>query len=124
MFEELGIKDVDIINELDTVVRYDNIIIHPYVGVIQNINEIDMNESEVDHTFYVPVNYFLNQEPLEIENKLNVERPEDFPYDLIVNKHNYKFKNGSYRVLFYKYEDYNIWGITAQILNNFLEKLR
>lgn len=51
VFEELGIKDVDIINELDTVVRYDNIIIHPYVGVIQNINEIDMNESEVDHTF-------------------------------------------------------------------------
>lgn len=123
MFEELGIKDVDIISELDTVVRYDNIIIHPYVGVIQNINEININESEVDHTFYVPVNYFLNQEPLEIENKLNVERPEDFPYDLIVNKHNYKFKNGSYRVLFYKYEDYNIWGITAQILSNFLEKL-
>lgn len=124
MFEELDIKDVDIINELDTVVRYDNIIIHPYVGVIQNINEININESEVDHTFYVPVNYFLNQEPLEIENKLNVERPEDFPYDLIVNKHKYKFKNGSYKVLFYKYEDYNIWGITAQILNNFLEKLR
>lgn len=34
MFEELDIKDVDIINELDIVVRYDNIIIYFYVGVI------------------------------------------------------------------------------------------
>jgi len=123
MFEELGIKDIDIINELDTVVRYDGIIIHPYLGIIEDIREININESEVDHVFYVPLNYLLKHSPLEVDSKINVERTKDFPYDLIVNKENYKFRDAIYRSLFYKYENYNIWGITAEMLRNFLERL-
>ena len=123
MFEELGIENISIINELDTVVRYDGIIIHPYLGIIENIKEIKINESEVDHVFYVPLNYLLNHEPLEVQSKLKFERPEEFPYDLIVNKENYKFRDAKHRLLFYKYENYNIWGITAEMLRNFLEKL-
>jgi len=123
MFEELGIENIDIINELDTVVRYDGIIIHPYLGIIENIKEIKINESEVDHVFYVPLNYLLNHEPLEVNSKLKIERPEEFPYDLIVNKENYKFREAKHRLLFYKYENYNIWGITAEMLKNFLQKL-
>ncbi|BCZ47933.1 coenzyme A pyrophosphatase [Clostridium gelidum] len=123
MFEELGIENIDIINELDTVVRYDGIIIHPYLGIIENIKEIKINESEVDHVFYVPINYLLNHRPLEVNSKLKIERPEEFPYDLIVNKENYKFREAKHRLLFYKYENYNIWGITAEMLKNFLEKL-
>lgn len=123
MFEELGLKNIDIINELDTVVRYDGIIIHPYLGIIEDIEEININESEVDHVFYVPLNYLLKHNPLEVASKIKLERTEDFPYDLIVNKENYKFREASYKSLFYKYENYNIWGITAEMLRNFLDKL-
>lgn len=123
MCEELGVKNIDIINELDTVVRYDGIIIHSYLGIIKDIKEINISESEVDHVFYVPLEYLLKHEPLEVNNKINVERSKDFPYDLIVDKENYKFREASYRSLFYKYENYNIWGITAEMLKNFLEKL-
>ena len=123
IFEELGVKNIDIINELDIVVRYDGIIIHPYLGIIKDIKEININESEVDHVFYVPVNYLLKHEPLEVKSKIYVERSKEFPYELIVNKENYKFRESHYRSLFYKYEDYNIWGITAEMLKNFLEKL-
>ena len=123
MFEELGVENIDIINELDIVVRYDGIIIHPYLGIIKDINEISINESEVDHVFYVPLNYLLSHEPLEVNSKLKFERPDEFPYDLIINKENYKFREANYRSLFYKYENYNIWGITAEMLKNFLEKL-
>lgn len=123
MSEELGVKNIDIINELDTVVRYDGIIIHPYLGIIKDIKEINISESEVDHVFYVPLEYLLKHEPLEVSNRINVERSKDFPYDLIVDKENYKFREASYRSLFYKYENYNIWGITAEMLKNFLEKL-
>ncbi|AWK51433.1 coenzyme A pyrophosphatase [Clostridium beijerinckii] len=123
LFEELGIENIEIIKELDTVVRYDGIIIHPYLGIIEDIEEININESEVDHVFYVPLNYLLNHEPLEVNSKLKFERPEEFPYDLIVNKENYKFREANYRSLFYKYQNYNIWGITAEMLKNFLEKL-
>lgn len=122
MFEELGVKNINIVNELDTVVRYDGIIIHPYLGIIKNIEDININESEVDHVFYIPLNYLLNHEPLEVNSKLKFERPEEFPYDLIVNKENYKFREANYRSLFYKYKDYNIWGITAEMLRNFLER--
>jgi len=122
MFEELGVKNIDIINELDTVVRYDGIIIHPYLGIIEDIQEININESEVDHVFYIPLNYLLNHEPLEVISKLNVERAKEFPYDLIVNKEKYKFRDANYRYLFYKYENYNIWGITAEMLRDFLDK--
>lgn len=123
LFEELGIKNIEIIKELDTVVRYDGIIIHPYLGIINNIEEININESEVDHVFYVPLNYLLEHTPLEVNSKINIERSEDFPYDLIVNKKKYKFREANHRSLFYKYENYNIWGITAEMLKNFLEKL-
>lgn len=123
MFEELGVENINIVNELDTVVRYDGIIIHPYLGIIKNIEDININESEVDHVFYIPLNYLLNHEPLEVNSKLKFERPEEFPYDLIVNKENYKFREANYRSLFYKYNDYNIWGITAEMLRNFLERL-
>ena len=123
MFEELGVENIDIINELDIVVRYDGIIIHPYLGIIKDINEISINESEVDHVFYVPLNYLLSHEPLEVNSKLKFERPNEFPYDLIINKENYKFREANFRSLFYKYEKYNIWGITAEMLKDFLEKL-
>lgn len=122
-FEELGIKNIDIISELDTVVRYDNLIIHPYVGSIENVDEINISQNEVDHIFYVPLEYLLNHKPLEVESELNIKRAKEFPYHLIVNKEKYKFRKASYRVLFYNYQSYNIWGITAQILNNFLEKM-
>ena len=123
MFEELGVKNIDIISELDTVVRYDGIIIHPYLGIIEDIKEISINESEVDHVFYIPLNYLLNNNPLEVNSKIHVERSKEFPYDLIVNKENYKFREAHYRSLFYKYEGYTIWGITAEMLKNLLEKL-
>lgn len=123
MYEELGVKNVSIINELDTVVRYDGIIIHPFLGSIEDVNEIKINESEVDHVFYVPLEYLFAHEYLEVNSKINIDRPKEFPYHLIVNKENYKFREGSHRSLFYKYEDYNIWGITAEMLHNFLSKL-
>ncbi|EKQ56222.1 MULTISPECIES: CoA pyrophosphatase [unclassified Clostridium] len=123
LFEELGIKNINLINELDVVVRYDGIIIHPYVGVVKSVDEIKISEDEVDHVFYVPLSYLLKHKPLEFNNKINIERAKEFPYDLIVNRENYKFREANYRSLFYKYEDYNIWGITAEMLQNFLEKL-
>ncbi|MFW2491984.1 NUDIX hydrolase [Clostridium chromiireducens] len=123
MLEELGIKNINLINELDTVVRYDGIIIHPYVGVIKNIEEIKISEDEVDHVFYVPLSYLLEHQPLEFNNKINIERAKEFPYDLIVNRENYKFREANYKSLFYKYETYNIWGITAEMLQNFLKRL-
>ncbi|MDR3597801.1 CoA pyrophosphatase [Clostridium sp.] len=123
LFEELGVANIQIINELDTIVRYDGIIIHPFLGIVEDVKEININENEVDHVFYAPVNYLITHKYIEVNSKINIDRPKEFPYDLIVNKKNYKFREANYRSLFYRYENYNIWGITAEMLQNFLNKL-
>ena len=122
--EELGTGDIDIVNELDLLIRHDGMIIHPFLGIIKNINNIKISESEVDHVFYVPLTYLLCHEPLEVDSKIKVERSLDFPYHLIVDGENYKFRDGIYKSLFYKYEDYVIWGITAQMLKDFIDIVR
>lgn len=123
--EELKITNdnIKIINELDTFIRHDGIIVHPFLGLIDNNIKISINQSEVDHYFYVPIEYLINNKPSEFINKIKVERGEDFPYDLIANGKNYKFVDGRSKVIFYKYKDYVIWGLTATILQNFLRKI-
>ena len=116
--EELNLEDIEIIHELDLFVRYNGMIIHPFLAEVKNIEEIKINEDEVDSIFYVPLKYFLENEPLEINNKLVVKRGEDFPYDLIVNGKNYAFKDGDYKSLFYIYENRVIWGVTAAIIKS------
>ena len=39
-------------------------------------------------------------------------------------KENYKFAVGKYSTLFYEYKNYIIWGITAKILENFLNFIK
>ena len=63
-------------------------------------------------------------EPISVYNKLITIPSDDFPFENIINGENYKFREGSYRVLFYKYKDYVIWGMTARILENFLNKIK
>lgn len=122
--EELGLVNIEIIKEMDILVRHDGLIIHPYLGVINNIEELKISEDEVEEIFYVPLSYLLEHEPMVAKNKIIIERGEDFPYELVVGGKDYKFKNGEYKSLFYKYNDYVIWGITASMLKNFIDSIR
>lgn len=124
--EELGLcnDDIEIIKELDTLIRYNGLIIHPFLGTIKNPKNIKLNKDEVQEVFYVPVDYLLKNEPIKVTNLVKVERAEDFPYDLIVQGKNYKFRDGKYESIFYKYNNYVIWGITAQMLRSFLNIIR
>ena len=122
--EELGLRNIDIIKEMDTVVRHDGMIIHPFLAKVNNIEELNINKDEVEEVFYVPISYLLDCSPMEVKNKLVVERGENFPYHLIQQGKNYKFKNGEYISTFYQYKDYVIWGITASILKSFLNNIK
>ncbi|EGT3617783.1 coenzyme A pyrophosphatase, partial [Clostridium perfringens] len=44
----------------------------------------------------------------------------DFPFHNIIGGKDYNFREGKYKVIFYKYDKYVIWGMTARILENFL----
>lgn len=130
--EEIGLlpNDIDIISPLDLYVNHSNLIIHPYLGVIKEnvlkdgLENLPINKDEVDHVFSVPIKYLLNISPDEYENKIEVKVSKDFPYSKIPNKENYKFAVGKYSTLFYEYKNYVIWGITAKILESFLEFIK
>ena len=123
--EELGTykENLNIISPLDLLITPGIMIIHPFVGYINDIDTLNINKDEVDHIFLVPVSYLLKHDPSLYDNEVQVIPNENFPYDIIPNKKDYKFATSNYRVLFYKYKDYVIWGITAKILENFLEFL-
>lgn len=121
--EELGIRkaNLEIISEIDLLVTHSNMIIHPFVGYLDNLDNLNINEDEVDHIFLVPISYLLDFSPSEYKNEVRVVPAKDFPYDIIPNRHNYKFIPGYESTIFYEYKGYIIWGITAKILNNFLQ---
>lgn len=121
--EELGTtKDnIEILSKLDLFVNPSNMIIHPFVGFLKNHNELNPNPDEVDHTFLVPISYLLENKPMSFRNQVTVIPNDEFPYELIPHKENYKFQPGFYDSLFYKYKNYVIWGITGKILENFLD---
>lgn len=120
--EELGTveNNIDIISELDLFISPANILIHPFVGTIIDIDNLNINKDEVDHVFLVPISYLLSNKPLCYKNEVKVIPSDNFPYELIPHKENYKFQGSYYDSLFYIYKDYVIWGITAKILENFL----
>lgn len=121
--EEIGSypEDIKIISELDLLITPVKYIIHPFAGYLDNIDHLKLNKSEVDHVFMVPLKYLLENHPKKYFNTVQVLPDQNLPFDLIPGEKNYKFENGKSQILFYKYKDYVIWGITAKILYNFLE---
>lgn len=125
-YEEIGIKpfDIEIISELDLFVPNNNMVLYPFLGYIKDGTSFVINKDEVKELLIVPLDYLLNTEAKSVENKIITIPSDDFPYEYIKEGKNYKFREGSYRVVFYKYNDYVIWGMTAKILENFLEIIK
>ncbi|CAH2212691.1 NUDIX hydrolase [Tepidibacter aestuarii] len=123
--EELGLSEdnISVITPLNMLVTPFNMIIHPFLGTIDDYNDININESEVDHTFLVPLDFFINTTPKSYKHKIQIRPCDDFPYELIPNGKNYKFKEGVYDTLIYEYKNYVIWGITARIIKDFIDTI-
>ena len=124
--EELLISEdeIEIFSEGDFVVNPYAAIIHTFVGEIKrDFDKISPSEDEVEKVFTVPISYFLKTKPKSYKINLRVERNKEFPYHLIPNGVNYKFKRGREEVLFYEYEDEIIWGFTAKMARRFVENL-
>lgn len=126
--EELNIeeKNIEIVGELDYLVTPYNLIIYPFVGVLKAIDysAINFNQDEVESIFTMDLSYLLdNKADMHIVD-LHANPKANFPYDLVIQGKDYKWRVGKYPVPFYKYENKVIWGFTARILSNFGDVLK
>ncbi len=122
--EELGIcpDQVELIGSIPPLYTPFRYALHPFVGWLSSFSypeDIQMNPFEVASVFCVPLEWFMNNEPLEYTVTTRFDFPEDFPYHLIQNGRKYAWNSTTYPVLFYIYEDYIIWGMTAKIIRDF-----
>ena len=123
--EELGIpmEDIELIGQLDDVITPFNMYIHVFLGFIPyDLDDLNPSEDEVAELFAVPIDYLYDCPVEHYSSKANIMPPENFPYDKI--QPNYEWKVGRYPIMFIKFEEYNIWGITAKITANFIETLK
>ena len=101
--EEVGIppRAVEIIGRLDDVVTNSGFLVAPFVAVVHERIEYVMQESEVAEVFEVPLDALLD-----------IRNPE---------VRYITFRKKRYPAYFYRYDSYEIWGLTGRIVKAFLD---
>lgn len=101
--EEVGIatERVEVIGRLDDLVTHSGFLVAPFAGVIDQRIDYVLQASEVDEVFEVPIEALLSPQQPEVRYV--------------------PFRNKRYPAYFYRYEQYEIWGLTGRILKHFLD---
>lgn len=121
--EELGIKkdQIVLLGPLDYLVTPPGMLIYPYVGMIEDHQNIAPNPGEVEEVFTVPVEHFLKNHPAQSRVEVATRYSRDFPFHRVPSTYKEGWcKRWSFSVYFYEYGEYFIWGMTARILYNFI----
>ncbi len=122
--EELLIeKDkIKIFNQGNFLVNPNKEVIYTFIGLIdEEFYKIKANRDEVAYLFTAPLSFFIKNPPATYKTSVKLTKSPDFPYELIPNGENYKFKRYGEIVEFYHYKDEIIWGFTAKMLRDFLD---
>lgn len=124
--EELLIEpsDIQLIGQSDILVTQYGKIIYPFVIKILDGNRVSFSKDEVEEIFCVPIKFFIENEPKVMNVRVKTEPLGEFPYDLKVSSYEYNWQEGRLNVYFYKYQEYIIWGLTAKIIYNFIQKIK
>ncbi len=135
--EEIGISrdTIEVLGKLGTHLAPSGIIIDIYAGKIEleGLKELKINYDEVEKCFFIPVEFFLKEEP-RIEKLQSETLPfyEEngkkyvFPFKelKLPKKYHTPWKSKPREVYFYTYEDNVIWGITGEIIYEFMKYLK
>lgn len=124
--EELALdkKQIQLLGPLNYVVTQIGVILYPYVGFIQDAKTIRPSDAEVAEVFTVPLQFFMDTEPLISQMEMATQPLPGFPYEWLDGyPHDWK-KRRTYPVYFYRYGDRVIWGLTAKVIDIFLKQCR
>ncbi len=126
--EELGImpEDITLIGEFDTLHSYSNFSMHSYIGYIdyEKISLENVSGSEVKDLMFIPVRFFLENDPDVFTIPLERRIPPDFPNDKIGFPDGYNWRKGSATVPIYDNGKPVLWGLTARFVYEFSRVLR
>ena len=124
--EELGlsINEITILGQLPKFIATLGMIIYPFVGKIDSIDDLKLNFDEVENIFTVPLEWFKNNQPLHATMQVGHKPDNDFPYNLLPNRSKDWQKRSEHLVYFYQYNNYIIWGLTAQIIIQFINTIQ
>lgn len=98
--------------------------LHSYIGYLEQYQG-SYSKEEVEEVFAVPLDWLFANPPETHIVEWKPEMPDDFPFDKIVGGRKYAWRERKEQVLFFpEYEGHVIWGMTAKILQAFLELIR
>lgn len=136
--EEMGIskEKIKIYGRLNTVVALMGATVDAFIGVADVLlEEIIINKDEIEHLIVIPVNYFENNEPERHSVRVTMHpsyTDNDTGNEVILlpveelglpNRYKKAWGNYHHSILVYKTEYGPIWGITARIIYEFVNKI-
>lgn len=124
--EELGIDAhaVQVLGTLDDIISPIGVMLFPTVGFVPADIVMHPNAIEVAETFTVPLEFLLSAEPVTATMEMGTRPLTGFPFDMVPGYSQDWKRRGTYTVLFYRYRDYVIWGLTAHVLSSFIKICR
>lgn len=124
--EELGIpeQDIQVLGPLDYFYGYSGPLVYPFAGILSNKVPLVVDQNEVAEVFGVPLKDLLAMAPVVGKVDMGTRQQLGFPRQWA-----YGFQEGwnvrkAYEVFFYPWKERIIWGITARVLHQFLERVR
>ncbi len=102
--EEVGLSpaSVEILGQIPPVVSRSGLNVIPYVGIIDKDVELVPNPGELDSIFKVPLDYFLDHGNLRA--------------------YSVQYNGGSITTPSYRYDGYVIWGLTAYMILDLMNR--
>lgn len=113
----------NIVSQFDSYFAASRGLIYCFIAEVDSSIDFNIKNTEVDEVFFVPIKYFIENEPDIYTNKIQIFPDDDFPFEKMSIPQTYNWGIQKYPVIFYNYKGYIIWGITANITRNFVNKL-
>ncbi|MGI6129371.1 MAG: NUDIX hydrolase [bacterium] len=124
--EELGLtsEQISIWGELGLIISPFNLLLFSFVGEIPEVNALKPSPDEVDSVFALPLTRLLALQPKTHHIYIQAQPAADFPFDKIPGGQSYPWRTGVLPEVFYEIDGHIIWGLTARILQQFLDLVR
>lgn len=123
-WEEVGIEpeDVEILGCLDPTLSPFGYRIFPLLGQLQREPTLKPNPREVSEVLWVPIEELMAAPAYSEERAVSrADQPPLDPEDAMTIEPNGSFKR---LVWHYPWRGYDIWGVTGNIVHNFIERIK